>query len=88
MIYERNLTDSNEEMSQTVRNAKSVLQRARLMVAQQKNAYDLRGCVNALDSCMQDDFVCGSDYENCIDPTGKYVVNGAIVVGSTLPNGI
>lgn len=83
LIYERNLTDSNEEMSQTVRNAKSVLQRARLMVAQQKNAYDLRGCVNALDSCMQDDFVCGTDYENCIDPTGKYVVNGAIVVGST-----
>ena len=82
LIYERNLTDSNEEMSQTVRNAKSVLQRARLMVAQQKNAYDLRGCVNALDSCMQDDFVCGTDYENCIDPTGKYVVNGAIVVGS------
>jgi hypothetical protein len=32
---------------------------------------------------MQDDFVCGSDYENCLDPTGKYVVNGTIVVGST-----
>lgn len=83
VAYERSLTDSNEEMSRTVRNAKSVLQRARLMVAQQKNAYDLRGCINALDSCMQDDFVCGSDYENCIDPTGKYIVNGEIVVGST-----
>lgn len=82
VAYERTLTDSNEEMSRTVRNAKSVLQRARLMVAQQKNAYDLRGCINALDSCMQDDFVCGSDYENCIDPTGKYIVNGEIVVGS------
>ncbi|MDE6571220.1 MAG: hypothetical protein K2L95_03340, partial [Alphaproteobacteria bacterium] len=38
--------------------------------------------INALDSCMQDDFVCGSDYENCLDPTGKYIVNGEIVVGS------
>ena len=83
IAYERSLTDANDEMSQTVRNAKSVLQRARLMVAQQKNAYDLRGCVTALDSCMQDDFVCGSDYENCLDPTGKYIVNGEIVVGST-----
>ena len=83
IAYERSLTDTNEEMSQTVRNAKSVLQRARLLVAQQKNAYDLRGCVNALDSCMQDEFVCGSDYENCLDPTGKYIVNGEIVVGST-----
>ncbi len=83
IAYERNLTDANEEMSRTVRNAKNVLQRARLMVAQEKNAYDLRGCVNALDSCMQDDFVCGTDYELCLDPTGKYIVNGEIVVGST-----
>lgn len=83
IAYERSLTDANEQMTSTVRNAKSVLQKARLMVAQQKNAYDLRGCINALDTCMQDEFVCGSDYENCLDPTGKYVVNGEIVVGST-----
>ncbi len=81
IAYERSLTDTNTQMTQTVRNAKSVLQKARLLVAQQKNAYDLRGCINALDSCMQDDFVCGSDYENCLDPTGKYIVNGKIVVG-------
>ena len=51
------------------------------MVAQQKNAYDLRGCVNALDSCMQDDFVCGNDYENCLDPSGKYIVDGELWLG-------
>lgn len=83
IAYERSLTDTNDEMNQTVRNAKGVLQRARLMVAQQKNSYDLRGCVNALDSCMQDDYVCGTDYEYCLDPTGKYIVDGEIVVGST-----
>lgn len=83
IAYERALTDSNDQMASTVRNAKSVLQKARLLVAQQKNTYDLRGCINALDSCMQDDFVCGSDYENCLDPTGKYIVDGKIVVGST-----
>ncbi len=82
MAYERSLSDANEQMAQTVTNAKSVLQKARLMVAQQKNSYDLRGCVNALDSCMQDDFVCGTDYENCLDPTGKFIVNGKVVAGS------
>lgn len=82
VAYERALTDANDEMNQTVRNAKSVLQRARLMVAQQKNSYDLRGCVNALDSCMQDDFVCGNEYENCLDPFGKYIVDGEVVLGS------
>lgn len=82
IAYERVLTESNDQMASTVRNAKSVLQRARLLVAQQKNAYDLRECVSELDNCMQDDFVCGDDYENCLDPTGKYIVNGEIVVGS------
>ena len=82
VAYERSLTDANDQMRATVRNAQSVLQKARLMVAQQKNSYDLRGCVNALDSCMQDDFVCGTDYENCLDPSGKYIVNGEVVIGS------
>lgn len=82
LAYERALTESNQQMSQTVANAKEVLKKARLMVAQNKNAYDLRGCVSALESCMQDDYVCGSDYENCLDPTGQYIVNGAVVTGS------
>ena len=82
MLYERKLTDENTAMLSTIRNAKTVLQKARLMVAQQKNEYDLRGCISALDSCMQDDFVCGTDYEECLDPTGKYIVDGNVVVGS------
>ena len=82
VAYERSLTDANDQIVNTVRNAKAVLQRARLMVAQQRNVYDLRGCINALDSCMQDDYVCGNDYENCLDPSGKYIVEGEVVVGS------
>ena len=82
IAYESALTESNDQMASTVRNAKSVLQRARLLVAQQKNQYDLRGCVTELDNCMQDDFVCGDDYENCLDPSGKFIVNGEVVVGS------
>ena len=82
VAYERYLKDSNEQMVSTIRNAKTVLQKARLMVAQQKNQYDMRGCISALDSCMQDDYVCGTDYEECLDPSGRYIVNGEIVVGS------
>ena len=82
LAYERALTDSNTQMAQTVANAKEVLKKARLMVAQNKNSYDLRGCVSALETCMQDDYVCGTDYENCLDPTGQFIVNGSVVVGS------
>lgn len=82
LAYERALTESNKQMTQTVANAREVLKKARLMVAQTKNSYDLRGCVSALESCMQDDYVCGNGYANCMDPTGQYIVNGAVVVGS------
>ncbi len=83
IAYERNLTDANATMKQTVLNAQSVLQKARLAVAQDKNSYDLRGCITALDGCMQDDFVCGDDYEDCLDPSGKYIANGEVIIGST-----
>ncbi len=82
LAYERALTESNTQMAQTVANAKEVLKKARLMVAQNKNSYDLRGCVSALESCMQDDYVCGNGYEGCLDPTGQYIVNGSVVIGS------
>jgi hypothetical protein len=32
---------------------------------------------------MREDFVCGDDYENCLDPTGRYIAGGKIVLGST-----
>ena len=82
MAYEKSLNEANTQMASTVRNAQTVLQKARLMVAQQKNQYNMRECVNALDTCMQDDFVCGENYKNCLDPSGKYIVGGEIIVGS------
>lgn len=79
IAYERALGEANNQMLTTIRNANSVLQRARLAVAGQKDIYDMRQCVTELDSCMQDEFVCGSDYENCLDPTGKFIVKGDVV---------
>ena len=83
IAYERNLNDANAEMRDNARNATTILQQARLMLAQNRNAYDIRGCISAIDSCMQDEYVCGSDYELCLDPTGKYLADGAIVKGGT-----
>ena len=90
IAYERNLKDSNDQMLATVRRATSVLQKARLLVDQQKNQYDMRGCVAALDTCMQDEFVCGADYEKCLDPTSKYIVDGNVVANSEpgVPGGV
>ena len=83
IAYERSLNDANSEMRQNVANATTILKQARLVLAQSKNTYDVRGCVAAIDSCMQDEYVCGSDYELCLDPTGKYLANGEIVKGGT-----
>ncbi|MCL2538204.1 MAG: hypothetical protein FWF34_01275, partial [Alphaproteobacteria bacterium] len=83
IAYERALNDQNTAMRRMINNATNVLRRARLMVAQSRNEYDMRGCVNALDTCMQNEFVCGSDYSGCLDPSGRYIVNGQVVIGST-----
>ena len=83
VLYERSLNDANAEMKQNVTNATTILQQARLLLAQNKNSYDLRGCIAAIDSCMQDEYICGTDYELCLDPTGKYLANGEIVKGGT-----
>ena len=83
VLYERSLNDANAEMKSNVTNAATILQQARLLLAQNKNSYDLRSCVAAIDSCMQDEYVCGPDYELCLDPTGKYLSDGEIVKGGT-----
>ncbi|MBR6010278.1 MAG: hypothetical protein IKP35_02570 [Alphaproteobacteria bacterium] len=83
VAYERSLNEANQEMRNNVFNASNILQQARLMLAQNRNSYDLRGCVAAIDACMQDEYVCGSDYEQCLDPTGKYLANGEVVKGGT-----
>ncbi|MDR1026988.1 MAG: hypothetical protein LBL46_01065 [Rickettsiales bacterium] len=82
VAYERALVDENDTMKTTIRNANTVLQQARLMVAQNKNKYDIKGCVSAVDACMVDSFVCGDDYQNCLDKTGQYIIGGNIIVGS------
>ncbi|MDR1696663.1 MAG: hypothetical protein LBR41_00350 [Rickettsiales bacterium] len=86
--YGRSLEDANDQMQRTLTNAEMVLNNARLIVAQNKNQYDMRGCVTELDNCMQSDYVCGRDYGECLDPSGKYIVNGRVVLGSTpgIPN--
>ena len=83
VLYERSLNDANAEMKQNATNATTILQQARLLLAQNRNSYDLRGCIAAIDSCMQDEYVCGTDYELCLDPTGKYIANGEIIRGGT-----
>lgn len=62
-----------------------MLQKARLAVLQNKNQYDAKGCVGALEKCMLDDMVCGDDYVKCIDPTKRYIdENGEVVIGQQI----
>ncbi len=82
IAYERSLNEANSQMTATLNNAENVLKQARLLVARQKNEYTFKECVTELDKCMQDEFVCGTDYQGCLDPSGKYIVNGSLIIGS------
>ena len=62
--------------------ANRMLQKARLAVLQNKNMYDAKGCIAALEACMTDEMVCGEKYFKCVDPTKTYIdENGQVVLG-------
>ena len=83
--YEQGLTKMNETLVSNVRSANLMLQKARLAVLQNKNQYDAKGCISALDTCMTDEMVCGADYTKCLDPTKKYIdENGEVVLGQNI----
>ncbi|MBR1380068.1 MAG: hypothetical protein IJ560_00550 [Alphaproteobacteria bacterium] len=85
IAYEQGLTKMNETLVSNVRSANRMLQKARLAVMQNKNQYDAKGCVAALDTCMTDDMVCGGDYYKCLDPTKRYIdENGEVVLGQNI----
>ena len=85
--YEQGLKKMNETLASNVRSAGLMLQKARLAVLQNKNQYDAKGCIGALETCMTDEMVCGSDYVKCLDPTKKYIdENGKVVLGQDITN--
>ena len=85
IAYEQGLDKLNKTLVSNVRSANIMLQKARLAVLQNKNQYNASGCVGALEKCMLDDMVCGSDYLKCVDPTKKYIdENGTVVVGQQI----
>jgi len=87
IAYEQGLEKLNKTLVNNVRSANLMLQKARLAVLQNKNEYDVKGCVGALENCMLDDMVCGDDYVKCLDPTKRYIdENGTVVLGRNLPN--
>ena len=85
IAYEQGLVKMNETLRSNVRSANLMLQKARLAVLQNKNQYDAKGCIAALENCMLDDMVCGDDYLKCVDPTKRYIdENGNVVLGQRI----
>ena len=87
VAYENGLKKMNETLVSNVRSASRMLQKARLAVLQNKNQYDAKGCIGALETCMKDDMVCGDNYFKCVDPTKIYIdENGEVVLGQKISN--
>lgn len=85
IAYEQGLEKLNQQLVSNVRSANLMLQKARLSVLQNKNQYDLRGCIGALENCMLDDMVCGENYLKCLDPTKNFIdENGNVVLGRNI----
>ena len=84
-VYEKALNKMNDTLTKNIRNANQLLQKARLTSVENKNQFDLKGCVGELNKCMTDNVICGENYEKCLDPTKRFIdENGKIILGSDL----
>lgn len=82
IAYANGLKKMNETLISNVGSANRMLQKARLAVLQNKNTYDAKECIGALEACMTDEMVCGEKYFKCVDPTKIYIdENGQVVLG-------
>ena len=87
IAYEQGLKKMNQTLQSNVRSAGLMLQKARLAVLQNKNQFDAKGCIGALETCMTDEMVCGENYVKCLDPTKRYIdENGQVVLGQDITN--
>lgn len=85
ITYEKGLDKMNQTLRTNVRSATQMLQKARLAVLENHNSYDAKGCVGALEQCMHDEMVCGSDYSKCLDPTKRFIdESGKVVLGQNI----
>ncbi|MDR0319268.1 MAG: ATP-grasp domain-containing protein [Rickettsiales bacterium] len=84
--YEQSLKRMHESVTNNIRSANTMLQKARLAVLYDQNEYDFKECVQAIDQCILEDTSCGKNYLKCLDPSRTYLDEaGKVILGSNLP---
>ncbi len=70
-VFEKDINIKKEQVTQSIRDAEKALRNARLDEYRARNSDDVNECLAKVEeSIMQ---ICGSGYEKCLDPTGKYI---------------
>ena len=64
--YENTLKQQELESNQKLQTAKQTLRETALEKYNEKNKYDLGGCVREYSACMQQDETCGDNYSGCV----------------------
>ena len=71
--YEKKLNAKKTTLEDTVRTAEKYLRQARLEEYRAHNSQDVNECLTAVEAAMRQPLVCGSNYELCLDYTGRYI---------------
>ena len=72
-IYEKNINAKKESVKETVRTAEKYLREARLEEYRAHNSADVNACLSKVETAIKQPTACGSNYEKCMDYTGKYI---------------
>ena len=72
-IYEKNINAKRESVKETVRTAEKYLRDARLEEYRAHNSADVNACLAKVENAIKQPTACGSNYEKCLDYTGRYI---------------
>lgn len=72
-VFEKNINAKKESVKETVRTAERYLRDARLEEYRAHNSADVNACMAKVEAAIKESTACGSDYEKCMDYTGRYI---------------
>ena len=71
--YEKSLNAKKVSLEDTVRTAEKYLREARLNDYREHNSADVNECLTSVEAAMRQPLACGTNYELCLDYTGRYI---------------
>lgn len=72
-MYEKSLDTKKVALESMIRDANNAMMDARLEDFRAKNSATMNECIDNIRSAMQEQYICGANWDRCLDFTGQFI---------------